>query len=162
MNVQNTCLISSSLPSPSWYTKAESMSCNGQVEYLTPPSPISPDILPKDKDPQQDTLTAFKRADGSLNAHIPHAHSSFEALPTPKPKAKPKRNNHKPRKQSRKTAHSVIERRRRDKMNAQFDVLKDMVPTCRGAEKGMHKSAILQVRKRPVLTVLSAPFFSPT
>jgi hypothetical protein len=49
------------------------------------------------------------------------------------------------RKIARKTAHSLIERRRRSKMNEEFGVLKDMIPACRGQE--MHKLAILQVSK---------------
>lgn len=47
------------------------------------------------------------------------------------------------RKIARKTAHSLIERRRRSKMNEEFGVLKDMIPACNGQE--MHKLAILQV-----------------
>jgi len=47
------------------------------------------------------------------------------------------------RKVARKTAHSIIERRRREKMNSEFQALKDMVPACEGQE--MHKLAILQV-----------------
>lgn len=50
------------------------------------------------------------------------------------------------RKIARKTAHSLIERRRRSKMNEEFGVLKDMIPACRGQE--MHKLAILQVGGR--------------
>ncbi|GAB7361201.1 hypothetical protein MBLNU230_g1232t1 [Neophaeotheca triangularis] len=46
------------------------------------------------------------------------------------------------RKTARKTAHSLIERRRRSKMNDEFAVLKDMIPACEGVE--MHKLAILQ------------------
>ncbi|RAO65568.1 uncharacterized protein BHQ10_001580 [Talaromyces amestolkiae] len=46
------------------------------------------------------------------------------------------------RKIARKTAHSLIERRRRSKMNEEFATLKDMIPACRGQE--MHKLAILQ------------------
>ncbi|KAF1915025.1 hypothetical protein BDU57DRAFT_539413 [Ampelomyces quisqualis] len=46
------------------------------------------------------------------------------------------------RKIARKTAHSLIERRRRLKMNEGFGVLKDMIPACRGQE--MHKLAVLQ------------------
>ncbi|KAF2447688.1 hypothetical protein P171DRAFT_429308 [Karstenula rhodostoma CBS 690.94] len=46
------------------------------------------------------------------------------------------------RKIARKTAHSLIERRRRSKMNDEFGVLKDMIPAC--AEQEMHKLAILQ------------------
>lgn len=49
------------------------------------------------------------------------------------------------RKIARKTAHSLIERRRRSKMNEEFGVLKDMIPACAGQE--MHKLAILQVRR---------------
>lgn len=46
------------------------------------------------------------------------------------------------RKIARKTAHSLIERRRRSKMNEEFATLKDMIPACTGQE--MHKLAILQ------------------
>ncbi|RMY63355.1 hypothetical protein D0864_12654 [Hortaea werneckii] len=46
------------------------------------------------------------------------------------------------RKIARKTAHSLIERRRRSKMNEEFGVLKEMIPACQGQE--MHKLAILQ------------------
>ncbi|KAJ9367816.1 transcriptional regulator family: Helix-loop-helix [Paecilomyces variotii] len=46
------------------------------------------------------------------------------------------------RKIARKTAHSLIERRRRSKMNEEFATLKDMIPACKGQE--MHKLAILQ------------------
>lgn len=42
---------------------------------------------------------------------------------------------------ARKTAHSVIERRRRSKMNEEFAVLKNMIPACKDQE--MHKLAIL-------------------
>lgn len=45
------------------------------------------------------------------------------------------------RKMARKTAHSLIERRRRSKMNEEFATLKSMIPACTGE---MHKLAILQ------------------
>ncbi|KAI1470939.1 uncharacterized protein F4812DRAFT_450101 [Daldinia caldariorum] len=45
------------------------------------------------------------------------------------------------RKMARKTAHSLIERRRRSKMNEEFAVLKGLIPACTGE---MHKLAILQ------------------
>lgn len=48
------------------------------------------------------------------------------------------------RKIARKTAHSLIERRRRSKMNEEFAVLKSLIPACTGE---MHKLAILQVSK---------------
>ena len=44
---------------------------------------------------------------------------------------------------ARKTAHSVIERRRRSKMNEEFATLKSMIPAC--TDQDMHKLAILQV-----------------
>ncbi|KAK9447598.1 uncharacterized protein V1518DRAFT_421415 [Limtongia smithiae] len=53
------------------------------------------------------------------------------------------------RKTARKIAHSAIERRRRSKMNDEFDALKSMVPACRVAsqangETNLHKLGILQ------------------
>lgn len=53
------------------------------------------------------------------------------------------------RKIARKTAHSLIERRRRSKMNEEFGVLKGLIPACTG---DMHKLAILQVRRLPVFS----------
>ena len=46
------------------------------------------------------------------------------------------------KKTARKTAHSIIERRRRSKMNEEFDTLKEMIPACQG--QAMHKLAVLQ------------------
>ncbi|KAL2350042.1 hypothetical protein BJ546DRAFT_794779, partial [Cryomyces antarcticus] len=46
------------------------------------------------------------------------------------------------RKIARKTAHSLIERRRRSRINEEFGMLKDMVPACAGQE--MQKLTILQ------------------
>ncbi|KAG5368646.1 hypothetical protein CJU90_0862 [Yarrowia sp. C11] len=54
------------------------------------------------------------------------------------------------KKSARKTAHSAIERRRRSKMNEEFDSLKQLVPACRqsiaaeGGDAGLHKLTILQ------------------
>lgn len=64
------------------------------------------------------------------------------AKPSPAPKKKqPSSTSVAGRKIARKTAHSLIERRRRSKMNEEFGVLKDMIPACTGE---MHKLAILQ------------------
>ena len=66
-----------------------------------------------------------------------------KANTTPAPKKKqPSSTSVAGRKIARKTAHSLIERRRRSKMNEEFGVLKDMIPACTGE---MHKLAILQV-----------------
>ncbi|KUJ07974.1 uncharacterized protein LY89DRAFT_346155 [Mollisia scopiformis] len=62
------------------------------------------------------------------------------AASTPK-KKQPSSTSVAGRKIARKTAHSLIERRRRSKMNEEFGVLKDMIPACTGE---MHKLAILQ------------------
>ncbi|CAN6653996.1 hypothetical protein TRVA0_027S00232 [Trichomonascus vanleenenianus] len=54
------------------------------------------------------------------------------------------------KRQARKLAHSDIERRRRNKINEQFDALKDLIPTCTefksssGGDVGLHKLVILQ------------------
>jgi hypothetical protein len=60
------------------------------------------------------------------------------------------------RKIARKTAHSLIERRRRSKMNEEFGVLKDMIPACVGQE--MHKLAILQVSSNSSLFLFNLLF----
>lgn len=60
----------------------------------------------------------------------------------PQPPVQPPKPTAATRKTARKTAHSLIERRRRFKMNEEFAVLKSMIPACRGVE--MHKLAILQ------------------
>lgn len=64
------------------------------------------------------------------------------ATTTPPKKKQPSSTSVAGRKIARKTAHSLIERRRRSKMNDEFGVLKDMIPACTGE---MHKLAILQV-----------------
>lgn len=107
---------------------------------LPPPPTRSRKIIqmkPKDSEQQVQSGAASK--------------SSMAGEPSPAAKAGSKR---KPanagttaagRKIARKTAHSLIERRRRSKMNEEFGVLKDMIPACQGQE--MHKLAILQVRR---------------
>ncbi|KAL9600138.1 MAG: hypothetical protein Q9219_003394 [cf. Caloplaca sp. 3 TL-2023] len=66
------------------------------------------------------------------------------SAPTPKAtgKKQPSSTSQAGKRIARKTAHSVIERRRRSKMNEEFGVLKNMIPACRNQE--MHKLAILQ------------------
>ena len=54
------------------------------------------------------------------------------------------------RRMARKIAHSDIERRRRTKINHQFDELKELIPACKqfksssGGDAGLHKLVILQ------------------
>lgn len=74
--------------------------------------------------------------------------SSEDAMPNPTSNSKrkqPSATSAAGRKIARKTAHSLIERRRRSKMNEEFGTLKDMIPACTGQE--MHKLAILQVHR---------------
>jgi len=65
------------------------------------------------------------------------------AAPAGSKKKQPSATSAAGRKIARKTAHSLIERRRRSKMNEEFATLKNMIPACRGQD--MHKLAILQV-----------------
>lgn len=67
---------------------------------------------------------------------------SSSTKPTSPKRKQPSATSAAGRKIARKTAHSIIERRRRSKMNEEFGVLKDMIPACKGVE--MHKLAILQ------------------
>ncbi|KAL4917580.1 hypothetical protein BDW62DRAFT_211094 [Aspergillus aurantiobrunneus] len=64
------------------------------------------------------------------------------AAPAGSKKKQPSATSAAGRKIARKTAHSLIERRRRSKMNEEFSTLKNMIPACQGQE--MHKLAILQ------------------
>ncbi|KAL2006048.1 hypothetical protein VTN00DRAFT_9702 [Thermoascus crustaceus] len=64
------------------------------------------------------------------------------AAPANSKKKQPSATSAAGRKIARKTAHSLIERRRRSKMNEEFATLKNMIPACKGQE--MHKLAILQ------------------
>ncbi|KAE8375215.1 hypothetical protein BDV26DRAFT_268283 [Aspergillus bertholletiae] len=68
--------------------------------------------------------------------------ASNNASPATSKKKQPSATSAAGRKIARKTAHSLIERRRRSKMNEEFATLKDMIPACRGQD--MHKLAILQ------------------
>ncbi|KAI0398590.1 hypothetical protein F5Y17DRAFT_9653 [Xylariaceae sp. FL0594] len=69
------------------------------------------------------------------------ASSSSAKSPTTANKRQPSATSAAGRKIARKTAHSLIERRRRSKMNEEFGVLKSLIPACTG---DMHKLAILQ------------------
>ncbi|CAN8098809.1 unnamed protein product [Discula destructiva] len=82
------------------------------------------------------TGTSSGKATGKRTAA---AASASEAGPSKK--KQPSTTSAAGRKIARKTAHSLIERRRRSKMNEEFAVLKGMIPACTGE---MHKLAILQ------------------
>ncbi|KAE8145538.1 hypothetical protein BDV25DRAFT_164476 [Aspergillus avenaceus] len=71
-----------------------------------------------------------------------NATNDANAAPVNSKKKQPSATSAAGRKIARKTAHSLIERRRRSKMNEEFATLKDMIPACRNQD--MHKLAILQ------------------
>lgn len=132
--------------------------------------PVSPSDKPMGSSPQRKrTLSgSHKSRDDAMQYDLPpppsrarkiiqmkpktgstSSSASEPAEPTPQPaktagtkRKQPSATSAAGRKIARKTAHSIIERRRRSKMNEEFGVLKDMIPACEGIE--MHKLAILQ------------------
>lgn len=104
-------------------------------DYTLPPPPMRPRKIIQ-MDPKKSQQPPKTLAPASTNTKA-----------TSTPATGTKRKNDKPttaqgRKVARKTAHSLIERRRRSKMNEEFGVLKDMIPGCTGQD--MHKLSILQ------------------
>jgi hypothetical protein len=97
--------------------------------------------------PQEEKKPAEPATAGKSSASTPGARKNAAVATTseagPAKKKQPSASSAAGRKIARKTAHSLIERRRRSKMNEEFAVLKDMIPACTGE---MHKLAILQVR----------------
>ncbi|KAF3769130.1 hypothetical protein M406DRAFT_249292 [Cryphonectria parasitica EP155] len=100
----------------------------------------------KNKKPAPEPVTAAgagkgpgKKAAAAAAANAASAPKASEAVTSKK--KQPSATSAAGRKIARKTAHSLIERRRRSKMNEEFAVLKGMIPACEGE---MHKLAILQ------------------
>lgn len=118
---------------------------NSSYELPPPPSRARKIIQMKPKP----TATAQSSPDSDAS-YQPSASAASVANPGPKSTGTSRNSKQKQpsatsaagRKIARKTAHSIIERRRRSKMNEEFGVLKDMIPACEGVE--MHKLAILQ------------------
>lgn len=113
-----------SLPSPPTRTR--------KIIQMKPPRPQQPDTQSPNK--RRKTTSASAPTANPTSAALSNAtSSSMVAKPT--------------KKAIRKTAHSLIERRRRSKMNEAFSTLKDMIPACRAGddEKGkeMHKLDVL-------------------
>ncbi|KAG8533370.1 uncharacterized protein KY384_002153 [Bacidia gigantensis] len=112
----------------------------GASAYSLPPPPtrsrtiiqMTPKSLPKDDEiPARQSFPKASSKRGRTSSGAATA-----------PKKQPSSTSAAGRKIARKTAHSVIERRRRSKMNEEFGTLKDMIPACSGQD--MHKLAILQ------------------
>lgn len=112
-------------------------------DYSLPPPPtrarkiiqMTPKMDPSTEMADSGTVTAPAKA-----RRIGSGSSSAARKAT---KKQPSSTNQAGKRTARKTAHSVIERRRRSKMNEEFGVLKNMIPACKNQE--MHKLAILQV-----------------
>lgn len=111
------------------------------AEFNLPPPPTRArkiiQVKPKSQDHSKSSRSSNKTTDVADDEPL---------SPTASPQAKKKEKSATTaagRKMARRTAHSLIERRRRSKMNQEFATLKDMIPACQGHE--MHKLAILQV-----------------
>ncbi|KIX94414.1 uncharacterized protein Z520_09800 [Fonsecaea multimorphosa CBS 102226] len=140
---------------------AESTSTNGGASnsYALPPPPSRARKIIQMKPKSQATNNSSPASDAS---YVPPTSAATSTTSAPSNKAsatssggassnatatntkrkQPSATSAAGRKIARKTAHSIIERRRRSKMNEEFGVLKDMIPACEGVE--MHKLAILQ------------------
>lgn len=113
---------------------------------LPPPPTRSRKIIQMKPKKQQQDRQEFDDSPGKLKSPVkPKTVKNTGPSPLEKPdkKKQPSSTSVAGRKIARKTAHSLIERRRRSKMNEEFGVLKDMIPACKDQE--MHKLAILQV-----------------
>jgi len=97
---------------------------------------------PLTKSGQASSGRATKESGKAASSNTPNA-TAAAAPASGNKKKQPSATSAAGRKIARKTAHSLIERRRRSKMNEEFTTLKDMIPACTGQE--MHKLAILQV-----------------
>lgn len=106
---------------------------------LPPPPTRTRKIIQMKPKPQPTTKSPSKPKENGKAQASPESNPKDSA---PK-KKQPSATSAAGRKIARKTAHSLIERRRRSKMNEEFGTLKDMIPACTGQE--MHKLAILQV-----------------
>ena len=107
-------------------------------DITLPPPPTRPrkiiHMKPKGPTEQSNTLSTSVPTSRTAPATPPSNYNAKRKTPSSTSVAG--------RKIARKTAHSLIERRRRSKMNEEFGTLKDMIPACDGQE--MHKLAILQ------------------
>ncbi|KAJ5664182.1 hypothetical protein N7507_004913 [Penicillium longicatenatum] len=105
---------------------------------LPPPPTRTRKIIQMKPKPQPTTKSPSKPKENGKTQASPES-GTKDAAPK---KKQPSATSAAGRKIARKTAHSLIERRRRSKMNEEFGTLKDMIPACTGQE--MHKLAILQ------------------
>ncbi|KAM0227947.1 hypothetical protein ACHAP5_012072 [Fusarium lateritium] len=98
-------------------------------------------IASKDKGKTNNKSSAAAKAAATTTSSKTAVTSGDAAADDKTKKKQPSATSAAGRKIARKTAHSLIERRRRSKMNEEFGVLKGMIPACTG---DMHKLSILQ------------------
>lgn len=109
-----------------------------KIIQMKPPA----EDVPDDNATSATNTTAKGKASKASSQHTAKASGSGEVPQGQGSKKKqPSATSAVGRKIARKTAHSLIERRRRSKMNEEFALLKSMIPACTGE---MHKLAILQ------------------
>lgn len=125
---------------------------NADDDYALPPPPTRSRKIIQMK-PQSNKVKPQEQSQAPPTISQPPAKgapaSTATTAPTTSKKKQANASTAAGRKIARKTAHSLIERRRRSKMNEEFGVLKDMIPACSGQD--MHKLAILQVRSSSLL-----------
>ncbi|KAI1275633.1 hypothetical protein F5Y07DRAFT_167930 [Xylaria sp. FL0933] len=135
---------------PSETVKARRRSTTAQQKEtfaLPPPPTRSRKIIQMKPRPQEEQVvlpSPSLKGSASASNHAKHAPGSGAmagSKTTTGTKKQPSATSAAGRKIARKTAHSLIERRRRSKMNEEFAVLKGLIPACTGE---MHKLAILQ------------------
>ncbi|KAG2415367.1 hypothetical protein HFD88_006558 [Aspergillus terreus] len=111
-------------------------------DFDLPPPPTRTRKIIQMKPKTQSSPKPASTAAKSSSKDSTNKNSANNASPAASKKKQPSATSAAGRKIARKTAHSLIERRRRSKMNEEFATLKDMIPACRGQD--MHKLAILQ------------------
>ncbi|KAI0802824.1 hypothetical protein GGR55DRAFT_407907 [Xylaria sp. FL0064] len=132
---------------PSETVKARRRSTTAQQKEtfaLPPPPTRSRKIIQMKPRPQEEQVVLPSPSPKGSSNHAKHAPGSGATAgskTTTGGKKQPSATSAAGRKIARKTAHSLIERRRRSKMNEEFAVLKGLIPACTGE---MHKLAILQ------------------
>ena len=116
--------------------RASTVQANSKDVFTLPPPPTRPRKIIQMK-PRGNAEQAADMDNGTIKSGA----GKGPAAPQSK-KKQPSATSAAGRKIARKTAHSLIERRRRSKMNEEFGVLKSMIHACTG---DMHKLVILQV-----------------
>ncbi|KAI1174923.1 hypothetical protein F4777DRAFT_354366 [Nemania sp. FL0916] len=138
-------------PSETVKARRRSSAAQQKETFALPPPPTrSRKIIQMKPCPQEESASAPtpSKSGSGANSQARHAAGSGVAAASSSSsktggsnKKQPSATSAAGRKIARKTAHSLIERRRRSKMNEEFAVLKGLIPACTGE---MHKLAILQ------------------